>query len=92
MDKIYTKARAKVNLSLNVLDKRKDNYHNLESIFQKINLYDELYLEKNDKETLELITNLKNVELENNIIYKAYIKLKENRKYIFQFLLFQKKN
>ena len=77
MDKIYTKARAKVNLSLNVLDKRKDNYHNLESIFQKINLYDELYLEKNDKETLELITNLKNVELENNIIYKAYIKLKE---------------
>lgn len=82
MDKIYTKARAKVNLSLNVLDKRPDNYHNLESIFQKINLYDELYIEKTNSNTLELITNLKNVALEDNIIYKAYIKLKEKYKEI----------
>lgn len=82
MDKIYTKARAKVNLSLNVLDKRPDNYHNLESIFQKINLYDELYIEKTNSNTLELITNLKNVALEDNIIYKTYIKLKEKYKEI----------
>lgn len=82
MDKIYTKARAKVNLSLNVLDKRPDNYHNLESIFQKINLYDELYIEKTNSNTLELITNLKNVALEDNIIYKAYITLKEKYKEI----------
>ena len=77
MEKIYTKARAKINLTLNVLDKRPDNYHNLESIFQKINLYDELYIGKTDGEDLELISNLKNVKLEDNIIYKAYIKLKE---------------
>lgn len=77
MDKIYTKARAKVNLTLNVLNKRPDNYHNLESIFQKINLYDELYIEKTDTNKLEIITNLSNVKLEDNIIFKAYIKLKE---------------
>ncbi len=77
MDKIYTKARAKVNLCLNVLEKRPDNYHNLESIFQKINLYDELYIEKTNSESLEIISNLKNVKFENNIIYKAYLKLKE---------------
>lgn len=77
MDKIYTKARAKVNLTLNVLNKRPDNYHNLESIFQKINLYDELYIEKTDTNKLEIITNLKNVKLEDNIIFKAYTKLKE---------------
>ena len=71
MDKIYTKARAKVNLCLNVLEKRPDNYHNLESIFQKINLYDELYIEKTNSESLEIISNLKNVKFENNIIYKA---------------------
>ncbi len=82
MEKIYTKARAKINLTLNVLDKRPDNYHNLESIFQKINLYDELYIEKTNGETLELISNLKNVSLEDNIIYKAYIKLKEEYKTI----------
>jgi len=77
MDNIYTKARAKVNLTLNVLNKRPDNYHNLESIFQKINLYDELYIEKTETNTLEIITNLKNVKLEDNIIFKAYTKLKE---------------
>jgi len=77
MDKIYTKARAKINLTLNVLDKRPDNYHNLESIFQKVNLYDELYIEKTNTDKLEIITNLKNVKIEDNIIYKAYIKLKE---------------
>lgn len=82
LEKIYTKARAKVNLSLNVINKRPDNYHNLESIFQKINLYDELYIEKTNGEALELISNLKNVKLEDNIIYKAYIKLKEQYKVI----------
>lgn len=82
MDKIYTKARAKINLTLNVLGKRPDNYHNLESVFQKINLYDELYIEKTDTNNLEIITNLKDVELEKNIIYKAYVKLKEKSKEI----------
>lgn len=79
---IYIKARAKVNLTLNILNKRLDNYHNLESIFQKVNLYDELYIEKTHGETLELISNLENVKLEDNIIYKAYIMLKEKYKSI----------
>ena len=82
MEKIYVKARAKINLSLNVLNKRPDNYHNLESIFQKINLYDELYIEKTNTNTIEIITNLENVKLEDNIIYKAYTKLKEKYKQI----------
>lgn len=81
-DGMYTKARAKINLTLNILNKRPDNYHNLESIFQKINLYDELYIEKTHGETLELISNLENVKLEDNIIYKAYIMLKEQYKII----------
>ena len=32
--------------ALEILDKRKDNYHNLKSVFQKINLYDEIYIYK----------------------------------------------
>ena len=40
MEKIYMKARAKINLSLEILGKRPDNYHNLKSVFQKVNLYD----------------------------------------------------
>ena len=46
MEEIYTKARAKINLNLLVLKKREDNYHNIKSIFQKINLYDEIYVRK----------------------------------------------
>lgn len=36
------KAFAKVNFGLNVFSKREDNFHNIESIFQTIDLYDEL--------------------------------------------------
>ena len=48
MNEIYSKARAKINLNLIVLNKREDNYHNIKSIFQKINLYDELYITKTE--------------------------------------------
>ncbi|MBO5397620.1 MAG: 4-(cytidine 5'-diphospho)-2-C-methyl-D-erythritol kinase [Clostridia bacterium] len=77
MEKIYTKARAKVNLCLSILEKRPDNYHNLESVFQKINLYDEMWLEKTNTSNIEIESDIKNVNLEDNIIYKAYQKLKE---------------
>ena len=76
MDKIYLKARAKINLTLNVLDKREDNYHNIESVFQKISLYDELYIEKNNENKLILKSNWKDLENDNNIISKTYNKLK----------------
>lgn len=76
MDKIYLKAKAKINLTLNVLDKRPDNYHNIESVFQKISLYDELFIEKNQSNTFNLECNLKELETDLNILSKAYFKLK----------------
>lgn len=76
MEKIYLKPRAKINLTLNVLNKRPDNYHNIESVFQKISLYDELYIEKNNENTFNLKSNWPELENENNILYKAYNKLK----------------
>lgn len=76
MDKIYLKAKAKINLTLNVLDKRPDNYHNIESIFQKISLYDELFIKKNNSNNFVLESNLKELETDSNILFKAYNKLK----------------
>ena len=39
----YTaRARAKVNLGLEVLRRRRDGYHEIETIFQSVNLYDDL--------------------------------------------------
>lgn len=77
MDKIFVKARAKVNLTLEILDKREDNYHNLRSVFQKINLYDEIWIYKTNRNDFELESNIQGLKTEDNIIYKAYIKLKE---------------
>lgn len=82
MNKVYIKARAKINLSLEVLDKREDNYHNIKSVFQKINLYDEIFIEKMNTEGLELQTNIESLNNNDNIIYKAYEKLSEKYKSI----------
>lgn len=77
MEQIYIKARAKINLNLEVVGKREDGYHNLRSVFQKINLYDELYLKKTTTDDLEILTNVKELNSKENIIYKAYVRLKE---------------
>lgn len=82
MEQVYIKARAKINLNLEVVGKREDNYHNLRSVFQKINLYDELYIQKTDTNDLEFQTNVKELNNKENIIYKAYITLKEKYKAI----------
>lgn len=82
MEEIYRKARAKINLSLDVVGKRADNYHNIESIFQKINLYDELYIRKTQTNGIEIKTNVEELSSQDNIIYKTYQLLKERYKEI----------
>lgn len=83
MEEIYIKARAKVNLTLEILNKREDGYHNLKSVFQKINLYDEIIIKKvNNGNKFELQTNIETLNNQDNIIYKAYEKLKQKYKKI----------
>lgn len=48
MDEISLKAPAKINLYLKVLGKREDGYHEIESLMQAIDLYDEIRIEKSD--------------------------------------------
>lgn len=64
------KAYAKINLSLDVLYKRADNFHDIESVMQQIGLYDELEFEESDK--LEVKSQFKD-----DIVKKAALKLKE---------------
>lgn len=77
MDTIYKRAYAKINLNLKILDKREDNYHNIESIFQRISLYDELYVSKIPEKKFELTCNIKELESESNIIFKTYEKFRK---------------
>ena len=44
-NRISARSRAKVNLALQVLRKRNDGYHEIETIYQSVNLYDELDLD-----------------------------------------------
>lgn len=77
MDVVYKKARAKLNLTLNVLNKRADGYHNIESVFQKISLYDEIYISKSsEQDGINISSNIDSILGKNNIIFKAYEELK----------------
>lgn len=61
---------AKLNLFLHITGRRDDGYHELQSIFQLIDLYD--WLEFTQIEQPEIkINGLNDVDLEQNLIYKA---------------------
>ena len=62
------KSPAKVNLFLNILRKRKDGYHDIQSIFQLIDLQDEIIFKKRNDCRINLKCNLKSQEQDNFII------------------------
>ena len=70
MKELTIKTPAKINIGLNILSKREDGYHNLETIFYPINLWDELTIQEDDKYALITNNSLLNIE-GNNTITKA---------------------
>ncbi len=64
---------AKINLMLEVLNKREDGFHNINSIFQAISLYDEISFEKIDGTDFQLAIENKILPAdESNLIFKAF--------------------
>lgn len=61
---------AKLNLFLHITGRRDNGYHELQTIFQLIDLYDWLEFEINDTQSIH-IQGLNSVDLEQNLIYKA---------------------
>ena len=67
---ITKKAYAKINLSIDVIGKRPDGYHNLKMIMQSVSLYDTITIEWSN--SLKIATDLSYLPVnENNIAYKA---------------------
>lgn len=62
---------AKINLRLDVLGKREDGYHEIESIMTRVSLYDELTLSVEDGEGLEVACSEAAPSGEGNIAYRA---------------------
>lgn len=70
-------AYAKINLSLDVLKKRDDGYHEVEMIMQQVDLHDILTFEEIES-GIEIICNDKRVPTDkSNLIYKAYEVIKQ---------------
>ena len=78
MDSIRLKARAKINLGLDVLGKREVGYHEVRMVMQTIGIYDRLILTKIPEEEIRITSNLAFLPVnENNLIYKAIKLLKD---------------
>lgn len=69
------KCFAKVNLSLDILKKRADGYHDIDTIMARISLYDKLEIKKTGTGEFEYQSNIDLGHLTDNLIYKAYKKL-----------------
>ncbi|AIT09722.1 4-diphosphocytidyl-2C-methyl-D-erythritol kinase [Candidatus Francisella endociliophora] len=67
------KSYAKINLFLHILKKRDDDYHNLQSWFTFVDLYDELTFSFNNSNEINITSNIKIDSKENNLIYKAIV-------------------
>ena len=69
---------AKVNIGLKLLHKRIDGYHEISTVFQEIDLYDEITISKSSNSSLEFSSNvdwLKNDE--HNLCVIAYNRMKD---------------
>ena len=72
MQPLNCKSFAKLNLCLHILDRRKDGYHNLESITCIIDFYDMLSFQKNNSTKLNFKTNSNEIDSTYNLVTKAY--------------------
>lgn len=74
MKRIRVKTPAKINLTLEVLEKRADGFHNIKSIMQAISLYDYLDVEVDDSDSTEIILSGSSDQIpydEKNLVWKA---------------------
>ncbi|OON98063.1 MAG: 4-(cytidine 5'-diphospho)-2-C-methyl-D-erythritol kinase [Epulopiscium sp. Nele67-Bin005] len=72
MDTIRLRAKAKINLTLDVVGKREDGYHNLRMIMQTINLHDTIQITKTKSPKIQVKSNISWLPTdEKNIAYKA---------------------
>ena len=81
MKKKFIKSYAKVNLSLKVLRKNKNNLHEIQSIFSFLNFYDKIYIQPiNKKKNIIKFNGPFSKNLKNNTISKLLYIL-ESKKY-----------
>ena len=70
--KVKVQAPAKINLSLDVLRRRADGYHDVSMVMQTVSLYDYVTVETVDGDDIEIVCDYEGVPCDDrNIVYKA---------------------
>ncbi len=71
-DSLTLYSPAKINIRLEILKKRKDGYHEIRTIFQKISLYDEITLKTTSEKGIRVTVNDPSIPVDyNNLAFKA---------------------
>lgn len=72
MDRLELKALGKINLGLDVLERRENGYHDVRMVMQTVYLYDRIIMKKSKTPGIRLETNLYYLPVnENNLAYQA---------------------
>jgi 4-diphosphocytidyl-2-C-methyl-D-erythritol kinase len=72
MAELRLRANAKINLFLEVLDKRQDGYHDIETVFQSVDLHDVIMLREDRPGVMEIRCDHPQVPLDSsNLAYRA---------------------
>jgi len=72
---------AKINIGLNVINKLESGYHEIESCFCPISLYDIIEVKASDINHLTTSGNKINSDISDNILYKCLDKFNSNKKF-----------
>lgn len=74
---MHVTTRAKVNLSLEIIRRRQDGYHEIETIFQSIDLADEIDIEVTDDAEISITCDTEGIPCdERNLCYKAVVAMR----------------
>ena len=91
--KVVLRANAKINLTLDILGKRSDNYHDIQGYVAFLDLYDELIINHSEKLLVSFDNPFyENVSSKSNTIIKIYSYLSSYFPNLSQYKVHVKKN
>src|SRR5437588_4760535 len=70
-DVCFVRAYAKINLTLDVLGKRTDGYHDLASVMQTVDLYDTICLSITKEDQVQIVCTLPELSNDDNLAARA---------------------
>ncbi len=81
MSRLVLKSPAKINLFLKVLNKRNDGFHNIETLFQRVDLCDQITFQTNSSGNIKISSDHRDVPCgKKNLVYQVYALLKKEHK------------